>query len=196
MGDSTSRVRISKLLSLGLRHEPGALGITLDDTGWTSVEAVLRGLAARGESIDAEELEEIVATSDKQRFALSGDGTRIRANQGHSVAVDLGLPPTTPPEILFHGTVRRFVDAIRAQGLLRRARTHVHLSAETATAATVAGRRAGDAVILHVRARSMHDAGHAFYRSANGVWLTEHVPPAFLVLPSRAEGPPSAEEAD
>jgi putative RNA 2'-phosphotransferase len=196
MGDAASRVRVSKLLSLGLRHEPGALGITLDDAGWTSVDAVLRGLAARGESIDAEELEEIVATSDKQRFALSPDGTRIRANQGHSVAVDLGLPPATPPEILFHGTVRRFLDPIRAQGLLRRARTHVHLSAETATARVVAGRRAGDAVILRVRARSMHDAGYAFYRSANGVWLTEHVPPEFLDVPSRAEAPPLGKESD
>lgn len=126
--DPRRAVRISKLLSLGLRHDPGALGVTLDPAGWTEVDAVLRGLAARDEPITEEELEEIVATSDKQRFTLSPDGGRIRANQSHSVEVDLGLPPREPPEVLYHGTVDRFLDAIRREGLLRRARTHVHLS--------------------------------------------------------------------
>ena len=182
--DRSRSVRISKLLSLGLRHDPAALDVTLDAAGWADVGAVLRGLRARNEEVTDDELEEIVATSDKQRFALSPDGARIRANQGHSVDVDLGLPPREPPETLFHGTVVRFLDSIRRDGLLRRARTHVHLSTETETAQTVAGRRAGDTVILRVRARAMHDAGHAFFLSENGVWLTERVPPEFLELPS------------
>jgi len=178
--DSQRAVRISKLLSLGLRHDPNALSLTIDHAGWTDVSAVLRGLAARGEAIDEEELEEIVATSDKQRFALSPDGTRIRANQGHSIDVDLGLSPLEPPPTLFHGTVDRFVDSIRKDGILRRARTHVHLSAETDTATIVAGRRKGEQVILTIRAREMHDAGYRFFRSENGVWLTEAVPPQFI----------------
>lgn len=180
--DRNRAVRVSKLLSLALRHEPSALGIELDHAGWTDVEALLRGLAAKNEPLTEEELEDIVATSDKQRFALSPDGARIRANQGHSVDVDLGLAPREPPEVLFHGTVARFLDAIRREGLLRRARTHVHLSAETDTANVVARRRAGETVIVRVRARAMHDAGHTFFMSDNGVWLTEKVPPEFLDL--------------
>jgi putative RNA 2'-phosphotransferase len=176
-------VRISKLLSLALRHEPAALGVTLDAAGWTEVSAVLRGLAARGETLTEEELEELVATSDKQRFAVSPDGLLIRANQGHSVDVDLGLPRREPPEVLFHGTVARFLEPIRQDGLLRRARTHVHLSTEVDTAQVVARRRAGESVILRIRARAMHEAGHVFFMSANGVWLTEKVPPEFLDIP-------------
>lgn len=178
-GDDRS-VRISKLLSLALRHEPSALGITLDERGWTDTSALLAGLARRGDAVTFDELEEIVATSDKQRFALSPDGARIRANQGHSVAVDLGLSPAVPPELLFHGTVLRFLDAIRSEGLLRRARTHVHLTSNRGTAASVAGRRAGETVILEVRAAEMHQAGHTFVQSDNGVWLTEHVPARFI----------------
>ena len=173
-------VRISKLLSLALRHEPSALALTLDEAGWTDVDRVLAGLRTLGFDLEAEDLEEIVATSDKQRFALSPDGTRIRANQGHSIAVDLGLPPREPPPTLFHGTVDRFLEAIQREGLLRRARTHVHLSLDEATARTVAGRRKGTLVLLRVRAKEMHDAGHAFFLSANAVWLTDHVPPQFL----------------
>src|SRR5688572_15297304 len=105
-------------MSLALRHEPAALGVALDEGGWTDIAPLLRGLAARGETVSEEELEEIVATSDKQRFALSPDGARIRANQGHSIAVDLGLQAREPPPVLFHGTVDRFLDSIRADGLL------------------------------------------------------------------------------
>ncbi len=178
--DRARTVGISKLLSLALRHEPQALGLMLDAQGWAQVSVVLAGLAARGDAIDADDLEEIVASSEKQRFALSPDGGRIRANQGHSVAVDLGLTAEVPPETLCHGTVDRFVDAIRREGLLPRARTHVHLSADEGTAETVARRRRGDIVLLRVRAREMHDDGHRFYRSENGVWLAHAVPPAFL----------------
>jgi len=139
-------------------------------------------------AITRAELDEIVATSDKQRFAVSPDGLRIRANQGHSVDVELGLAPQAPPEQLYHGTVARFVDGIRELGILKGARHHVHLSADEDTAKRVGGRR-GVPVVLVVRAGEMARAGHLFYRSDNGVWLVEHVPPAFVELPApRAAG--------
>ena len=173
-------VHLSKLLALALRHDPSVLGLTLDARGWADVDAVLAGLAKQGEALTRDELEDLVAGSDKQRYALSPDGARIRANQGHSIDVDLELPQKAPPAVLFHGTVARFVPSIRAKGLLRGARTHVHLSVDEKTANVVASRRAGEQVLLRVRAADMHRAGHAFYRSENGVWLTGHVPPEFL----------------
>ncbi|MCA9591361.1 MAG: RNA 2'-phosphotransferase [Myxococcales bacterium] len=176
-------MRISKLLALALRHEPTALGLSLDARGWASVDDVLRGLGDRGLTISEEELEQVVAASDKQRFALSADGARIRANQGHSVRVDLGLSPAVPPEVLFHGTTTRFGDSIREGGLVAGARTHVHLSADEATARTVALRRRGPHVILRVRAGDLHRTGALFYQSENGVWLTDAVPPTHLVWP-------------
>lgn len=178
-------VRISKLLSYALRHDPAALGVRLDDAGWTDIDSVLNGLATRGEALSRAELEEVVATSDKQRFAL--EGSRLRANQGHSIDVDLGLERRQPPELLYHGTVARFVESIREGGLLRGKRTHVHLSADVRTAETV-GKRRGTAVVLKVLARAMHEAGHAFFVSENGVWLTEEVPARFLEIP-----PPSSQ---
>jgi putative RNA 2'-phosphotransferase len=178
-------VRISKLLSYALRHDPAALGIRLDDAGWTDVDAVLNGLASRGEVVSRADLEEVVATSDKQRFAL--EGSRLRANQGHSVEVDLGLERRQPPEVLYHGTVSRFVESIRVEGLSRGKRTHVHLSADVRTAETV-GKRRGTPVVMKILARAMHEDGHAFFLSDNDVWLTEHVPPRFLEIP-----PPSSQ---
>lgn len=178
--DRAHRVRVSKLLAFGLRHEPAALGLVLDPAGWASVEAVLGGLAKHGEHVTRAELAEVVATSDKKRFALSDDGTQIRASQGHSVDVELGLPPREPPETLFHGTAERVLSAIRRDGLLPGSRTHVHLSADVRSAEIVAKRRAGPHVILRVRAATMHASGLAFFLSENGVWLTAHVPPGFL----------------
>ncbi|HSO32681.1 MAG TPA: RNA 2'-phosphotransferase [Labilithrix sp.] len=178
--DAARRVKVSKLLALGLRHDPAALGLTLDGSGWASTPAVLDGLAARGERLSAEELAEVVATSDKKRFAMSEDGDRIRASQGHSVDVDLGLAASAPPDVLFHGTTERVVSAIRAAGLLPGSRAHVHLSADLRTAEIVAQRRAGPHVILRVRAAAMHAAGRRFFRSENGVWLTAHVPAEYL----------------
>jgi putative RNA 2'-phosphotransferase len=180
--DRALMVRISKLMALGLRHEPGALGLTLDAQGWASVEAVLAGLASRGLVLTQDDLEMIVETNDKRRFVISPDGASIRANQGHSIAVDLGLRPREPPEILFHGTVDRFIDSILERGLLRGARTHVHLSSDERTAELVASRRRGRPVLLVVRALEMHRAGHALFLSANDVWLTECVPARFLQL--------------
>jgi putative RNA 2'-phosphotransferase len=172
----------SKLLSLILRHRPREFGVVLDAEGWTAVDALLAALAARGVVLSRPDLQTLVQTSDKQRFALSPDGARIRANQGHSVPVALGHAPAEPPEILFHGTVDRFLPAIRSEGLVRGRRHHVHLSASRPQASAVGARR-GAPVILQVLARRMHADGHVFLLSPNGVWLTERVPPGYLVFP-------------
>ncbi len=174
----------SKFLSLILRHDPSVVGIALDSAGWTDVATLLAACAAKGTSITRDELVQIVATSDKQRFALSPDGTRIRANQGHSVTVELGLARVVPPAQLFHGTVEAALPGIRATGLQKGARHHVHLSGEVDTATKVGGRR-GKPVILVVRAAEMATAGHAFYRSENGVWLADLVPAEFIEFPQQ-----------
>ncbi len=175
--------RKSKFLSLILRHEPGRVGLTLDSAGWVSVEELLEAVNRHGVSLTLEQLQHIVATSDKKRFAFSEDSLRIRASQGHSVEVDLQYTPQTPPEILYHGTAMRFLDSIRQKGLQRMQRHHVHLQPETATALQV-GARHGKPVLLSIRAGEMHGAGHVFYCSANGVWLTDHVPPQFINFPN------------
>lgn len=173
---------LSKFLSLILRHQPEAIGLSLDDNGWTEIDTLIARADRHGRRISRSDLERVVAESDKQRFAISEDGLRIRANQGHSVQVDLELQPREPPAVLYHGTVAKFVDAIRREGLLRMARQHVHLSSEKQTAEKVGSRR-GRAVILQVDAARMHGDGHEFSCSANGVWLTAHVPPQYLTLP-------------
>lgn len=182
--DST---RISKYLSLVLRHNPSAAGVTLDAEGWVAVEELLAGAARHGVSFTLVDLKEVVQTNDKQRFAFSPDGQRIRANQGHSVAVDLGLTPETPPPVLYHGTVERFVTSIMETGLEKRARQHVHLSPDVATAIRVGSRR-GKPVILKIASADMHTAGFLFFRSANGVWLTEQVPPQFISRTNEGTG--------
>lgn len=177
---NTSHInRLSKILSLVLRHDPAHLGLTLDANGWVDVDVLLRQMDQHGYPVTRAELQTVVDTSDKKRFALSEDGLRIRANQGHSVQVDLGLTAQTPPDQLFHGTVDRFLDSIRQHGLKPGDRHHVHLSPDRKTATAVGGRR-GKPVILTVDAQRMHQQGHAFYQSANGVWLTDHVPPEFI----------------
>jgi putative RNA 2'-phosphotransferase len=181
-------IRISKYLSLVLRHDPSAADITLDPEGWVAVDELLAGAARRGFTFTRTELDEVVRTSDKQRFAFSPDTRRIRASQGHSVDVDLGLSPETPPAVLYHGTIEAFMPSIQAAGLEKRARQHVHMSADVATARRVGSRR-GQPVILEIAAADMHAAGFHFYRSANGVWLTDEVPPHYI---SRVETSSSA----
>jgi putative RNA 2'-phosphotransferase len=181
---SPGDVSLSKLLSLILRHRPEDFGVTLTSDGWASVDAVLAAFAARGRPLDRARLHDLVRTSDKQRFALSDDGLRIRAHQGHSIAVDLGHPAAVPPPRLFHGTVARYLPAIRAAGLVRGRRHHVHLSASV-TQAEIVGRRRGPPVIIEVRAAEMAAAGHAFVLTPNGVWLTDHVPPEYLIIPDQ-----------
>ena len=174
--DLTSK---SKFLSYVLRHAPESIGLTLDENGWTAVNDLLTKAAAAGKRTDRSTLAEIVATNDKKRFTLSPDGLRIRAAQGHSVEVVLGLEPLRPPELLYHGTATRFLEAIRAEGLKPGSRRQVHLSADTSTAQAV-GQRHGKPVVLRVASGAMHEGGHAFFRADNGVWLTDHVPPEYL----------------
>jgi len=169
----------SKFLSYVLRHAPGSIGLALDDNGWAGVDELLAKATGTGIVIDRETLEEIVVTSEKKRFTLSADGTRIRAAQGHSVEVVLGVEPIEPPETLYHGTATRFLDSIRAEGLQAGSRQQVHLSADEATA-TAVGQRHGKPVVLRVAAGEMHRQGHAFYRADNGVWLTDSVRTQFL----------------
>ncbi len=171
-------VSASRFLSLILRHRPEAIGLTLDDAGWAGIEDILR-LAPPDLRLTRERIDRAVAENGKQRFAISEDGTRIRARQGHSIEVDLQLPAVAPPPRLYHGTAIRFVASIRRDGLLRRDRRHVHLSADAGTAATV-GARHGRPTVLVVRADEMAAAGHAFFLSENGVWLTDAVPVGFI----------------
>jgi putative RNA 2'-phosphotransferase len=177
--------QISKFLALILRHKPEAAGIVLDGAGWADVEAVIAAVARRFGGFDRGRLEELVRSNDKQRYAFDESGTRIRANQGHSVPVELELERLEPPPLLYHGTAERFLASILAEGLMKGRRHHVHLSPDAETAIRVGRRRGGAVALLEIRSGDMPD--HAFYRSANRVWLTEHVPPACLRLLSSAE---------
>jgi putative RNA 2'-phosphotransferase len=175
-------INISRFLSLVLRHKPETIGISLSEEGWTNVDDLIAAMNLHGHEIDFDTLEWIVETNDKQRFSFSDDGAMIRANQGHSVEVNLGYKPTPPPATLYHGTVSKFLPAIRESGIQKGQRHHVHLSASLEVATTV-GKRRGEPVILIIRAQEMQDAGHPFYLSANGVWLTDQVPPKFIEFP-------------
>jgi putative RNA 2'-phosphotransferase len=172
-------VRASKRLSYVLRHRPDSVGLTLDGAGWVDVDALLDALATHGLRLTRAELDHVVAANDKRRFALDDTGTRIRASQGHSVAVELGYEPAAPPAELFHGTVERFLAAILTEGLRPGNRHAVHLSPDVDTARTVGARR-GRPVVLRVDAAAMAVDGFAFARSANGVWLVAAVPPGYL----------------
>jgi len=177
MGEwSSGLTRKSKFLSLVLRHDPSAAGIELDDQGWADIDALLAG--ARGR-LSREELDLVVDTNPKQRFAIDATGMRIRAVQGHSVEVDLAYEPASPPAVLFHGTHPRVLDRILTEGLKPMARRHVHLSADEDTASTVGARR-GRPVVLRVDAAAMHAAGLSFWQATNAVWLCDAVPPGFL----------------
>ena len=177
----TDVTRLSKRLSYWLRHRPDEAGLALDDGGWAGVEAVLAAFAASGLAVDRAALDRVVAENDKQRFEFSADGLSIRARQGHSIKVEAAWEEREPPEVLYHGTVAKVLDAILAQGLRPMARHRVHLSAEFDTAHKV-GTRRGKPVILEVAARECRAAGHVFHLSANGVWLVDAVPPQFLRL--------------
>lgn len=173
------QVRISKTLSYWLRHRPDEAGLTLDAQGWASVDDVLAALGAARLPGDIDALLTVVEQSDKQRFELSADLSRIRARQGHSVSVELDLAPVAPPPVLYHGTVERFLDAILAEGLSKMRRHHVHLSPDLETAQRVGARR-GKAIILEVNALAMHGDGNLFYVTENKVWLTDAAPPRYL----------------
>ena len=168
----------SKYISLILRHKPEVIGIALDEHGWASVDELIAGVA-KTHSLTMELLEEIVRTDEKQRYSFNEDHTLIRANQGHSIPVDVGLPEMVPPALLYHGTGEKYVASIDAQGLLPKSRLYVHLSPDVETARKV-GARHGRPVIYTVDAAAMHRDGHVFYRSVNGVWLTKSVPVKYL----------------
>jgi putative RNA 2'-phosphotransferase len=172
-------VKVSKFLSLVLRHQPERIGITLDDAGWVEVSQLLNACNENGVAISRPSLEEVVRTNDKKRFAFSEDGLKIRASQGHSIEVELAYTPVTPPEILYHGTATRFLDSIKDQGLLKRERHHVHLSGDEETAVKV-GSRHGEPLVLIIESERMHNDGFHFYKSENGVWLTNHVPAQYI----------------
>lgn len=169
---------VSKYMSLILRHKPEAIGITLDEHGWANVEELIAGIAKVNE-FNMDILEEIVRTDEKQRYTFNEDKTLIRANQGHSIPVDVELEEKTPPEILWHGTGEKYVSSIDNEGLIPKSRLYVHLSKDEDTAVKV-GTRHGKLVIYHVLAKQMHDDGYKFFISANGVWLTKEVPEKYL----------------
>ncbi|MDW2981787.1 RNA 2'-phosphotransferase [Rhodanobacter sp. KK11] len=179
---SKQHTEVSKFLSYVLRHEPHAIGLTLDSEGWAEVNALIAGAKQAGRTLDVELIRAVVNSSDKKRFALSDDGSRIRAVQGHSTdTVAIQREPKQPPEFLYHGTATRFLDSILAEGLRPGERHHVHLSEDVSTA-TAVGQRYGKPVVLKIEALRMHQQGFVFFQADNGVWLVTNVPNSFLVI--------------
>lgn len=176
---STQLKHISKFMSLVLRHKPEEIDLQVNENGWANVEELIEKINAKGIKVDKGTIDEVVATNDKKRFAFNDDKTMIRASQGHSIEVELDLPVTIPPDILYHGTATRFLESILTEGLQKQSRQHIHLSA-TIEAAIVVGSRHGKPVILTINAKAMQDAGCKFYLSANGVWLTDVVPVQYI----------------
>ena len=179
MAQSANDVKLGRFLSLVLRHEPGVAGITLDENGWADVEDLLAGVRRAGRQIDMDTLERIVRENNKQRYSFNEDHTKIRANQGHSIRVDVELKEATPPQYLFHGTASRFLPAIHQEGIKKMGRQYVHLSDDFQTAVAV-GRRHGDPIVITVDAAAMARDGVTFYLSANGVWQCEYVSPKYF----------------
>ena len=180
MEQSNSDVKLGRFLSLVLRHDPGAAGISLDEHGWAEVDQLLAGVNRTGRKIDMPTLERIVRENNKQRYSFNEDHTRIRANQGHSVQVDVELREVEPPKYLYHGTATRFFPAIQREGIRKMSRQYVHLSGDFETAMAV-GRRHGIPVVITIDAQAMSRDGVTFYRSENGVWLCEHVPVRYIL---------------
>lgn len=169
----------SKFLSLILRHKPQLIGLELDKNGWANVKILLKKMNEFGKNIDIEDLEYIVQNNNKKRFIFNNDKSKIRANQGHSIDIELDYKPQEPPEFLYHGTTSKFIDAIMKEGLKKMKRHHVHLSPDTETAEIVGARR-GKPIILKINAQKMNEAGFDFFVSANNVWLTDNVPPEYI----------------
>jgi putative RNA 2'-phosphotransferase len=180
-------VKISRKLSKILRHQPDMIGLNLDKNGWADVAELMQKFGdirlddTTTAPLSIEILKEVVATNDKQRFAFNDDLTKIRANQGHSVEIDLALKAVEPPPILFHGTATKNIQSIKNQGLIKGSRQYVHLSIDETTAKKV-GSRHGVPVVIKVKTGAMHAAQYMFYQSDNGVWLTDHVPPQYLTF--------------
>lgn len=176
--------QVSKFLSLVLRHEPTLIGISLDEAGFVEVDSLLAAISSHHPKlgVSRDNLSEVVRTNDKQRFEFDQTGDRIRARQGHSIHVDHGLEPVEPPEFLLHGTATRVLDSIRDSGLKKMSRHHVHMHSDESTAKDV-GSRHGKPALLRIRSGRMFENGFEFFVTANGVWLTDHVPPEFIEFP-------------
>lgn len=174
--DSKRAKQISKFLSLILRHKPEKIGLELDENGWGDVSYITKNT-----NFNRTELNYVVANNEKQRFSLSRDGNRIRANQGHSIKVELDLEEIAPPDTLYHGTVSKFLDSIFKSGLAKQTRQHVHMSGDLETATNV-GQRRGKPIILEINAKQMAEDGYKFYLSKNKVWLTDSVPATYLTI--------------
>ena len=170
----------SKYISLILRHKPDVIGITLDEHGWANVDELIAGVS-KTHPINMDILEQIVSEDEKQRYSFNEDKTLIRANQGHSIPVDVELEEKEPPEILFHGTGEKYVDSINKSGLIPKSRLYVHLSANEETAQKV-GTRHGRPVIYKVKSKEMYCDGYKFFCSVNGVWLTKTVPVKYIEI--------------
>lgn len=180
--DQSFQKRTSRFLSLVLRHQPDKIGIELDESGWVEIEILLNALNRNGHELSRSQLRMIVDQNDKQRFAFSKDGLRIRANQGHSVEIELRHPAAEPPEFLLHGTPEKSVESIRESGLEKAKRHDVHLHEDLSVAKDV-GTRRGKPVILRIRSGEMQRAGHTFYLTPNNVWLVDSVPAEFIDFP-------------
>ncbi len=174
---------ISKFLSFILRHQPEAIGVTMDTQGWVNIEELIAKSSQQAlpTKLSQELIELVVATNDKRRFAISPDGRAIRANQGHSIDIDLALEPVQPPQTLLHGTAHQSLEAILQRGLQKRQRHHVHLS-ESSTVATSVGARYGKPVLLTIASEKMHQDGFSFFLTDNKVWLVESVPPQYITV--------------
>jgi putative RNA 2'-phosphotransferase len=181
MASSNALNKTSKFLSYVLRHKPEAIGIKLDENGWANIgELIIKGnSSSEASNLDRSLIREVIENSNKQRFDISEDGQSIRANQGHSIEVDLQLETVTPPEYLYHGTATRFLGSILVEGLKLQKRQHVHMSTDIGTAFNV-GQRYGSPVILKIKALHMHEQGFEFFRSKNDIWLTDVVPIYYL----------------
>lgn len=175
-----SLTKTSKYISLILRHKPETIGISLDEHGWANVKDLIEGVN-KTHKLDMEMLEEIVETDDKQRYSFNEDKTKIRANQGHSIDVDVELEEAIPPQYLYHGTATKYMDSILNTGLVPKSRLYVHLSADRETATNV-GERHGKPIVFSIRSKCMHLQGYKFYKSQNGVWLTKNVPVEFMEI--------------
>lgn len=173
--------RLSVFLSLVLRHKPEAASISLDSHGWADVHDLIKGVNGTGRFLTSDMLEQIVIEDSKQRYSFNEDHTRIRANQGHSISVDVGLQLSTPPTLLYHGTASRFLNSISVEGITKQSRQYVHLSSDIETARKV-GERHGKCVVLTVNAMEMFNAGYQFWPSENGVWLCKVVPVRYINL--------------
>ena len=171
---------ISKFMSLVLRHKPEEIGIQLDANGWANIDDLIKGLISKGYNVDLKIIRQVVETNDKKRFVINSDSSMIRANQGHSIEVELNLLEIIPPDVLYHGTSERNLDKILTEGLTKQSRQHVHLSLTIDVARSV-GSRHGKPIVLTIRAKEMYDAGFKFYLSENKVWLTDIVPVEYII---------------